>query len=655
MSNLTRAMMMGAAGAAGADSIQHVDDVFNTFMWEGTGTTKTIPTGINLSASGDGGLVWIKRRRSGTSNNVLFDTVRGVEKVLFSDLDLQSSDFANSLTEFSNSGFTVVSNSSVNSNTMDNVSWSFRKAPGFFDCFEYTGDGGNSQLINHSLGCNPGMVIVKRTDASSDWGVYMKNGDNNSEIGTGFLNNDGGFTTSGIAFTANSTSIRIYSSSWSTFDANVQNGKYIVYIFAQGGADSAAAKFGPNEDEKIIKTGVITSNGSSHGAEDIGFEPQWIMIKKTNSGDDWFIFDTMRYFGIKGADNQRLKTNGNNAEADYPYFYLRSDGFGWDGASLGSHSYFYMAIRRSTKPPTAGTDVFQSLTYTGSQGDITRSTNILVDLLFTERTSGGNPYAIDRMRGPEEYIGTDSTSGAGQQDTGFQFFGNNFIELGNGAIANSSNDYLLSMFRRAPGFLDVVSWIGNASGNRAIPHALGVTPELLILKRVENSDAWWSQYTGIFGTNSAIRLNSAGFLSTGVSAFNSTSAATASNFYVGSDSSANGNNEKYISYLFATLAGVSKVGTYSGTGNAINIPCGFTNGARFVLIKRTDADGDWYIWDSVRGISNGNDPYILLNNAAAQVTNTDYIDPLSSGFTVTSSAPASINANGGNYLFLAIA
>ena len=68
------------------------------------------------------------------------------------------------------------------------------------------------------------------------------------------------------------------------------------------------------------------------------------------------------------------------------------------------------------------------------------------------------------------------------------------------------------------------------------------------------------------------------------------------------------------------------------------------------------SDGtDWYVWDTARGIVSGNDPYLLLNSTAAEVTNTDYIDPLNAGFTVTSSAPAALNASGGTYLFLAIA
>jgi len=124
---------------------------------------------------------------------------------------------------------------------------------------------------------------------------------------------------------------------------------------------------------------------------------------------------------------------------------------------------------------------------------------------------------------------------------------------------------------------------------------------------------------------------------------------------VGIDSEVNASGETYLNYLFATCAGVSKVGSYTGTGTTLQIDCGFTAGARFVLIKRTNTTGDWYVWDSARGIIAGNDPYLLLNSTAAEVTSTDYIDTYSAGFEISSTAPAAINASGGTFVFLAIA
>jgi hypothetical protein len=119
--------------------------------------------------------------------------------------------------------------------------------------------------------------------------------------------------------------------------------------------------------------------------------------------------------------------------------------------------------------------------------------------------------------------------------------------------------------------------------------------------------------------------------------------------------SMNGSGQAIVAYLFASCPGVSKVGSYTGTAATQIINCGFTGGARFVLIKRIDASGDWYVWDSARGIVAGNDPYLLLNSTAAEVTSTDYVDTAASGFELTSTAPAAINASGGTYIFLAIA
>jgi hypothetical protein len=85
------------------------------------------------------------------------------------------------------------------------------------------------------------------------------------------------------------------------------------------------------------------------------------------------------------------------------------------------------------------------------------------------------------------------------------------------------------------------------------------------------------------------------------------------------------------------------------------IDCGFSGGARFVLIKRTDSTGDWYIWDTERGIVTGNDPHLSLNTAVVEVTSDDSIDPYSTGFTVNQVAATNINVSSGEYIFLAIA
>ena len=175
----------------------------------------------------------------------------------------------------------------------------------------------------------------------------------------------------------------------------------------------------------------------------------------------------------------------------------------------------------------------------------------------------------------------------------------------------------------------------------------------MIVKR-RDATSNWIVYHQTLGATKNIRLNSVNAEITSNQEW-SNIAPTSSVFTVHDDGAVNISGGSYVAYLFATLSGISKVGSYSGTGNSIDVDCGFTAGARFVMIKRTDNTGHWYVWDTTNGIVSGNDPYWRMNDPSAAVTNTDYIDPLNAGFTVTASGQGDINASGGTYLFLAIA
>jgi hypothetical protein len=85
------------------------------------------------------------------------------------------------------------------------------------------------------------------------------------------------------------------------------------------------------------------------------------------------------------------------------------------------------------------------------------------------------------------------------------------------------------------------------------------------------------------------------------------------------------------------------------SGSATDVDCGFTSGARFILLKVTDSSGSWFVYDTTRGIVAGNDARLKLDSTAAENTGNDDIDPLSSGFTITSTVST------GNYIFYAIA
>ena len=262
------------------------------------------------------------------------------------------------------------------------------------------------------------------------------------------------------------------------------------------------------------------------------------------------------------------------------------------------------------------------------------------------KTAASILFNESRLQGGQ-YLNTRSTASEVAEASRSWDYMNGMIDS-----QTASTNNIGYMFKRASGFMDVVAYTTPGSTFQVVPHNLTVAPELIIVKRRNGIVDWGVQYVP-FGSNSALYLNSDAAVGVGGWSYFFTSVTAASITATTSVSGYTAGN--YIAYLFATLAGISKVGSYTGTAADLNVDCGFTAGARFILIKRTDSTGDWYVYDSLRGISAGNDPYLLMNSAAAQVTNTDYIDPLASGFTVTSTAPAGLNANGGSYIFLSIA
>jgi hypothetical protein len=273
--------------------------------------------------------------------------------------------------------------------------------------------------------------------------------------------------------------------------------------------------------------------------------------------------------------------------------------------------------------------------------------NFPVDLGLIKYYTAAVDWEIGSRLTGARYMNTNTTAAeASSTDWAFDY------QNGFGKAGAASTDFTGWMWRRAPSFFDEVCYTGTGSAT-TFSHNLQAVPELMIVKRRSTAFSW-TVYAASLAATEIMVLNTTAAIQAGSDAWNSTRP-TSSVFSVSPGSnSTNASGSTYVAYLFATCAGVSKVGSYTGTGTTLQIDCGFTGGSRFVLIKRTDDVGDWYVWDSARGIVAGNDPYLLLNSTAAEVTNTDYVDTYSAGFEISSTAPSAINASGGSFIFLAI-
>jgi hypothetical protein len=315
--------------------------------------------------------------------------------------------------------------------------------------------------------------------------------------------------------------------------------------------------------------------------------------------------------------------------------------------------------------PTTGTSVFLPYTYTGTGSSttitITPPTNSPPDLLIgTPTNNAGYPRTwYDRLRGTGKELNSANTSAEQNTVNEGQLGQNNFTVDGYNGWLNSSGTNIALLFSRAPGFFDEVCYTGTGA-TLALTHNLTVAPELIIGKRRTGGSYWilggnfgastyW--YKNAWGANDSSTSSSySGGLSFGAQP-------TSTTVTLDNNSALNVSGYNAVLWMWATCAGVSKVGTYTGNGTTQAIACGFTGGARFVLITRVGVVGDnaTYVYDTARGMTTLTDPYLLLDTTAAQTATLGSVTTTTGGFTVNASILSAINTSGGSYIFLAIA
>ena len=666
MSSIKKALM-ASSGGAGLD----VDEVFSAHTYTGTSTARSITNGIDLS--GEGGLVWTKGRSAAT-NHVLCDTEQGTGKYLVSNANWGATSNANVVTSFNSDGYSFGTEGDMNQNTASLASWTWRKAPKFFDVVTFTGTGSYLTEIPHNLGVAPGMIIIKRTNSTSDWGVWHRG--NGTTDYTGLSLNA---TTSSSQQGPNSyqyftdTYFRptfVYDDTNTTM--NVNGGTYVAYVFAHNDGDGG---FGPDSDQDIIKCGSYTGNGSTTGPViDLGWEPQFILWKNAaESGNncDWFITDKTRGMSFGGItmppDLYPNSSTSENALTGYSTSYLdvlpngfqpkKTDQF----VNKNNIKYVYMAIRCGPiTPPESSSGFFKTYDLTGVSLYATVATDFVPDMVIHRHNLGGNNLLSKNQCSLQSNATANSSrrawlqpaSGAYQDDGTYSIYYKNTSEslsISNnyGGVTNQSS-IKSYQWKRAAGFFDTVGFLGNGS-SQAVKHNLNAVPEMMWVKNRSRDDQWlvYADVPLMGNTKITLLSSNSGAPVTNASWNNTTP--TEDVFTVGNTTYVNPNGEKILAMLFASTPGVSKIGSVVHSGTT-NVDCGFSSGSRFIMLKSLTVENtDWLMFDSVSGITTGNDKWWAMNTTASQRTNKDYIDPLNAGFTITSSLTA------GTYLFYAIA
>ena len=649
--------MFSANTSQVSNDVKYIEDFFSAWLRTGTGSSQTVTTGIKENT----GALVISKSRSAATDWAWYDTFRGSTKDLVSNSTAAETTQSQGLTSFNADGHTWGTLAKVNTNGATYVDYVLKPTPKFFDVVTYTGNGTGNRQIAHNLGSVPGCIIIKAYsggDSGTDpWIVYHRSTGNTQAL---YLNQTDAAVTSANWWNNTSPTDTNFTVNTSSY-LNQSGETYVAYLFAHD-----AGGFGLTGTDNVISCGSFTADASGNAAVNLGYEPQWVLVKNTATGA-WWIQDVMRPFSLSGTSFLEAQSSAAETAAFVAnQFFPTATGFQYVGAAPFSATLIYIAIRRGPmRTPTSGTSVFAPIARTGTGASAIITTGFPVDSVITAdrpATWSSKKAFIDRLRGSSQYLVTsfDATSAERSDSLAVTSFASNTgISVGadtnQGWINYGTGSYITYLFRRAPGFFDEVCYTGDGTVND-VAHNLGVVPELIIGKR-RNSTGYWAVYSTVFngGVNPhqyALYLNSNAALTAAGSWF-LFDQPTASRFRPTTVFDSSGGT--YVAYLFASCPGVSKVGSYTGNGSSQTINCGFTGGARFVLIKRTDSTGDWYVWDTARGIVSANDPRLSLNSTAAEVTTDDSIDPDSSGFIVNQVAATNINVSSATYIYLAIA
>ena len=333
---------------------------FNVQTYTGTGSNRSIE-GLGFSPS----LLWLKGR-SNTEHHYLYDTIRGSTKYLHSSNNAaQGTDSTSRLASFDDDGFSLFTDPAVNGSGQTYVAWAWKaddneptinengsidsivsaNANAGFSIVKWTGAGSNA-TIGHGLSAAPEMVIVKKLDAAQDWWVYHKDLNGGTNPAHYFirlnLNNAETLNASSGGSIWNSTAPT--STVFSTGTTLQESSDYIAYCFH---SVSGFSKFG-----------TYTGTGSDGNAVTTGFQPDFLMVKRSDSTGGWLMFDSARS-GSNPIDD-RIEANNNQAEqlnSGSKYVDFNSNDFEANGSdselNASGGTYIYMAYKMNPAPVVA--------------------------------------------------------------------------------------------------------------------------------------------------------------------------------------------------------------------------------------------------------------------------------------------------------------
>ena len=602
--------LSGMGGGVGSNIVagggkpqgDYVDNLFSTQTYLGNGnTTRQFTSGLDLSTHG--GLVWFKNR-SQNWDGMLIDSARGLTNHLkIPSANAQENGQNAKIQSFNTNGYTIepcASTNVQNENGNEIVAWSWRKATGFFDIVTYTGNSTGGTTHNHNLGAVPKFMVVKRyAGGIEDWICYHVSKGNNYGVDLGTSSQ--GWQTSAYWNDTTPTSTQFTLGSHAR--CNGSGTDYVCYLFGD------EAIYGDGADNQVAKMGSYTGNGNSSGPTiNLGFEPQFVLIKNTESnGTDWVMVDSQR--GMTWDGNDDILSSSSTSASSSQYIDISTTGFqcmsNADRINKSGNTFIYYAVRRpdtkvrNVSEITLPTHVFDIKQGASSGAPSFRTINFVnsagTDAVWSKNANSPDSWLQNTRNMSANAQGqTLSSNNANSQGTN-QYMGGYDFNHGFNNYSSSNTAWYTHFWLRWKGF-DTVSYTGNNVDGRSIPHSLGQNPEMIWVKDRTSSYDWMVWHKDLT-SGYHIRLNeSAGETTSNTPGLGTVSSTT---FNIGSYVAVNQNGSFYQSWLYSSVPGYSKLGTYTGSSSAFTIDCGFQ--PRFFLLKGVENSRNWITFNTVQG------------------------------------------------------
>jgi len=378
----------------------------------------------------------------------------------------------------------------------------------------------------------------------------------------------------------------------------------------------------------------FNSSGTANPATNT--DPRWTGL----TGTTWFPY-------MAGYTTTAVTSRANFGQR--PFAYSPPSGF----SALNTANLAAPSIKRSRQYFDA-----RLRTGTGAAASVS-DLEFAPDLVWIKSRSAATDHGLyDAVRGVQKQLESNTTTAETTETTGLTAFGSNGYTVGALAQLNTNTATYVdwSWKESVTSGFDIVTYVGNGT-NRTISHNLGAIPKLIIVRsREATSTGRWLVQHGTYGAARYAYLNETFAFDTANAnlRWNSTDP-TSSVFSLGTSSDGNHTGDNYVGYLFAEIAGFSRMNSYTGNGSSDGpfVWCGFR--PSFVMIKRGDSTENWSVQDDARNSFNVVDARLKPNSADAEgIGSAQNVDFLANGFKIRNT-DAEKNASGGTYIFAAFA